>query len=64
LLEERGLAPSLIKSAVRALDPNNTRRIYFEQFSHLKEMTTDIVERALKGTNLSQPASDASEACK
>lgn len=49
------MAPSLIKQAVKQLDPDNTRKIYLEQFKHLKEMHSDIIERALKGACLRAP---------
>jgi len=49
-LAESGLKDSVVKRAVKHLDPDNTRKLTLEQFLRLREMETDLVERALRGT--------------
>eukprot|EP00009_Paramoeba_aestuarina_P011561 CAMPEP_0201524130 /NCGR_PEP_ID=MMETSP0161_2-20130828/21129_1 /ASSEMBLY_ACC=CAM_ASM_000251 /TAXON_ID=180227 /ORGANISM="Neoparamoeba aestuarina, Strain SoJaBio B1-5/56/2" /LENGTH=512 /DNA_ID=CAMNT_0047923413 /DNA_START=72 /DNA_END=1610 /DNA_ORIENTATION=- len=46
-LEDLALHDTLIKKTLKFLDPKRTKKITPQQFLHLKEMETDLIERAL-----------------
>lgn len=50
-LHEHGLGKGLIKNAIDRLDHDKDDKIFVADFCRLKEMESDIVERALTGTS-------------
>eukprot|EP01094_Clydonella_sp_ATCC50884_P000196 TRINITY_DN1015_c0_g1_i2.p1 TRINITY_DN1015_c0_g1~~TRINITY_DN1015_c0_g1_i2.p1 ORF type:complete len:510 (-),score=183.10 TRINITY_DN1015_c0_g1_i2:187-1695(-) len=61
LLEDAGLMESIVKEALKVMDPDRSKTVTAEEFVAVKEMDTSIVENALRG-NLVIPKWD--EFCK
>eukprot|EP00008_Paramoeba_atlantica_P014749 CAMPEP_0201475796 /NCGR_PEP_ID=MMETSP0151_2-20130828/1157_1 /ASSEMBLY_ACC=CAM_ASM_000257 /TAXON_ID=200890 /ORGANISM="Paramoeba atlantica, Strain 621/1 / CCAP 1560/9" /LENGTH=511 /DNA_ID=CAMNT_0047855991 /DNA_START=92 /DNA_END=1627 /DNA_ORIENTATION=- len=48
ILDDFGLHPTMVKNAMKFLDPKGTKKVSLDEFLKLKEMPNDTIERALR----------------